>query len=239
MTNTPPPFPGSEPQPNDGQPNTGQPNGQQYPQQPAGPPQPDGQPSAQQPPHYQQQPPAGQQYQQQPYTGQPQAQQPYAQQPYAQAAPAGAAPYAPPPKSSSRGKRVLISVLGVVVAVVVAFLVRQGLNAAFSDSTEEKVSKAVEQIREQSDLPKQVDSVTTWTGIEAEGAAIHYDYTVSANVDPASITEGAIRDAVGPNLCSNSETKKLLDEDVDMRYTYKFEGSSKTVDTTFTKADCS
>ncbi|TSD10710.1 hypothetical protein [Curtobacterium sp. KBS0715] len=206
MTNTPPPYPGSEPQPNDGQPNTGQPNGQQYPQQPAG------------QPYAQQQPPAGQPYQ----------------------APAGAAPYAPPPKSSSsRGKRVLISVLGVVVAVVVAFLVRQGLNAAFSDSTEEKVSKAVEQIREQSNLPKQVDSVTTWTGIEAEGAAIHYDYTVSANVDPASITEGAIRDAVGPNLCSNSETKKLLDEDVDMRYTYEFEGSSKTVDTTFTKADCS
>lgn len=215
MTNTPPPFPGSEPQPNDGQPNTGQPNGQQYPQQPAGQPQ----------------QAAGQQYPQQP------AGQQYQQQPYAQAAPAGA-PYAPPPKSS-RGKRVLISVLGVVVAVVVAFLVRQGLNAAFSDSTEEKVSKAVEQIREQSNLPKQVDSVTTWTGIEAEGASIHYDYTVSANVDPASITEGAIRDAVGPNLCSNSETKKLLDEDVDMRYTYAFEGSSKTVDTTFTKTDCS
>ena len=221
MTNTPPPYPGSEPQPNDGQPNAGQPNGQQYPQQPVG------QPFAQQP-----QQPAGQ-----PYTQQQPAGQPYAQ---AAPAPAGAAPYAPPPKSSSsRGKRVLISVLGVVVAVVVAFLVRQGLNAAFSDSTEEKVSKAVEQIREQSDLPKQVDSVTTWTGIEAEGAAIHYDYTVSSNVDPASITEGAIRDAVGPNLCSNSETKKLLDEDVDMRYTYKFEGSSKTVDTTFTKADCS
>ncbi|PZE29085.1 hypothetical protein [Curtobacterium sp. MCLR17_042] len=227
MTNTPPPYPGSEPQPNDGQPNAGQPNGQQYPQQPAGQPQ---------------QQPAGQPYAQQQPVGQPYAQQPQqpAGQPYAQAAPAGAAPYAPPPKSSSsRGKRVLISVLGVVVAVVVAFLVRQGLNAAFSDSTEEKVSKAVEQIREQSDLPKQVDSVTTWTGIEAEGAAIHYDYTVSSNVDPASITEGAIRDAVGPNLCSNSETKKLLDEDVDMRYTYKFEGSSKTVDTTFTKADCS
>ncbi|MBO9049202.1 hypothetical protein [Curtobacterium flaccumfaciens] len=226
MTNTPPPYPGSEPQPNDGQPNAGQPNGQQYPQQPAG--QPQQQPASQ---PYAQQQPVGQ-----PYT---QQQQP-AGQPYAQAAPAGAAPYAPPPtSSSSRGKRVLISVLGVVVAVVVAFLVRQGLNAAFSDSTEEKVSKAVEQIREQSDLPKQVDSVTTWTGIEAEGAAIHYDYTVSSNVDPASITEGAIRDAVGPNLCSNSETKKLLDEDVDMRYTYKFEGSSKTVDTTFTKADCS
>lgn len=196
MTTTPPPYPGSEPQPNDGQ------------QQPG----------------------------QQPWAQQQQQQQP-GQQPYAQPAPAGA-PYAPPPKQS-RGKRVLISLLGVVVAVVVAILVRQALTAAFSDSTEEKVSKAVVQIREQSDLPKQVDSVTTWTGVEAEGNAIHYDYTVSSSVDPASITESAIRDSVGPTLCSNSDTKELLDEDVDMRYTYAFDGSSKTLDTTFTKSDCS
>lgn len=193
MTTTPPPYPGSEPQPNADQQQPGQ------------------QPWAQQ-------------------------QQP-GQQPYAQPAPAGA-PYAPPPKQS-RGKRVLISLLGVVVAVVVAILVRQALTAAFSDSTEEKVSKAVVQIREQSDLPKQVDSVTTWTGVEAEGNAIHYDYTVSSSVDPASITESAIRDSVGPTLCSNSDTKELLDEDVDMRYTYAFDGSSKTLDTTFTKSDCS
>ncbi|ROS33791.1 hypothetical protein [Curtobacterium sp. PhB78] len=196
MTNTPPPYPGSEPQPNAG------------PQQPG--------------------PQQGQQ---------PWAQQQPGQQPYAQPAPAGA-PYAPPPKQS-RGKRVLISLLGVVVAVVVAFLVRQALTAAFSDSTEEKVSKAVVQIREQSDLPKQVDSVTSWTGVEAEGNAIHYDYTVSSSVDPASITESAIRDSVGPTLCSNSDTKDLLDEGVDMRYTYAFDGTSKTLDTTFTKADCS
>lgn len=195
MTTTPPPYPGSEPQPNSGQ-------------------QPGQQPWAQQQP----------------------VQQP-GQQPYAQPAAAGA-PYAPPPKQS-RGKRVLISLLGVVVAVVVAFLVRQALTAAFSDSTEEKVSKAVVQIREQTDLPKQVDSVTTWTGVEAEGNAIHYDYTVSSSVDPASITESAVRDSVGPTLCSNSDTKELLDEDVDMRYTYAFDGSSKTLDTTFTKSDCS
>lgn len=195
MTTTPPPYPGSEPQPNSGQ-------------------QPGQQPWAQQQP----------------------VQQP-GQQAYAQPAAAGA-PYAPPPKQS-RGKRVLISLLGVVVAVVVAFLVRQALTAAFSDSTEEKVSKAVVQIREQTDLPKQVDSVTTWTGVEAEGNAIHYDYTVSSSVDPASITESAVRDSVGPTLCSNSDTKELLDQDVDMRYTYAFDGSSKTLDTTFTKSDCS
>lgn len=211
MTTTPPPHPGPEQQPG-GQSASGQ--------------QPDAQPAPGQPP----------------YAQQPDAQQPYAQpapgqQPYAQPAAAGM-PYAPPPKPS-RGKRVLISVLGVVVALVVAFLVRQAFTAAFGGSTEDKVSKAVEQIRDESDLPKQVDSVTTWTGIEAEGTAIHYDYTVSSNVDPASITTTAVRDAVGPTLCSTKETKELLDDGVDMRYTYAFDDSSKTLDVTFTKSDCS
>lgn len=178
----------------------------------------------------------------QPYDQAAPGQQPYdqaapGQQPYAQSAPDGM-PYAPPPKQS-RGKRVLISILSIVVALVVAFFVRQAITAAFGGSTEDKVSKAVEQIRDESDLPKQVDSVTTWTGIEAEGTAIHYDYTVSSNVDPASITTAAVRDAVGPTLCSTKETKRLLDDGVDMRYTYAFDDSSKTLDVTFTKSDCS
>ncbi|WIB77630.1 hypothetical protein DEJ28_00620 [Curtobacterium sp. MCPF17_002] len=191
MTNTPPPYPGSGPDQQQGRQQGGQQGAQPFVQ-----PQPDG-----------------------------------------QFAPAGM-PYAPPPKQS-RVKRVLISLVGIVVAVVVAFLVRQAISGVFGGSTEDKVSKAVEQIREQSDLPKQVDSVTTWTGIEAEGSAIHYDYTVSDSVDPASITTAAVRDAVGPTLCSTKSTKDLLDDDVDMRYTYAFDGSSKTLDVTFTKADCS
>ncbi|WP_420369333.1 hypothetical protein [Curtobacterium sp. L1-20] len=219
MTNTPPPYPGSDPeQQPSAQPaaGPGQPHGQPAPGQ-----QPTGQPSWGQPA-------AGQQ----PY-GQPSA----GQQPYAQAAPAGM-PYAPPPKPS-RGRRVLISVVGVVVALVVAFFVRQAITAALGGSTEDKVSKAVEQIRDESNLPKQVDSVTTWTGIEAEGTAIHYDYTVSSSVDPASITTSAVREAVGPTLCGTKATKDLLDDGVDMRYTYAFDQSSKTLDVTFTKSDCS
>ena len=224
MTNTPPPYPGQGP---DQQPGGQQPTGP-APGQPGGPT--PGQPYDQAA--------AGQQPYAQPAPGQqPYAQPAPGQQPYAQSAPAGM-PYAPPPKQS-RGKRVLISILSVVVALVVAFFVRQAITAAFGGSTEDKVSKAVEQIRDESDLPKQVDSVTTWTGIEAEGTAIHYDYTVSSNVDPASITTAAVRDAVGPTLCSTKETKRLLDDGVDMRYTYAFDDSSKTLDVTFTKSDCS
>jgi hypothetical protein len=193
MTNTPPPYPGPDPEQ--------QPHGQAAPH-PYGPPV--GQPVGQ-------------------ASGQPAA---------------AGMPYAPPPKQS-RTKRILISLISIVVAVVVAFLVRQAITAWSGGSTEDKVSKAVAQIREQSDLPKQVDSVTTWTGIEAEGSAIHYDYTVSKTVDPSSVTTAAVRNAVGPTLCSTKETKELLDDDVDMRYTYAFDGSAKTLDVTFTKADCS
>ncbi|OIH99690.1 MULTISPECIES: hypothetical protein [unclassified Curtobacterium] len=259
MSNTPPSHPGSDPQPDpqqqpgygQQQPGFGQqPDGQQPgAQQPGYGQQPDGQqPGTQQPGFGQQQPgqypdqqPAyGQQPGQQPGYGQQPGQQPgYGQQPgqppYGPGA--GAAPYAPPPKQS-RGKRVLISVLGVVVFLAVGFGVRQGLHAAFDDSTEETVSKAVAQIREDTKLPQQVDSVTTWTGVEAEGTAIHYDYTVSSSVDPASLSESALRDSLGDTVCTNSDTKKLFAEDIDVRFSYSFEGSSKKLDVSFTKSDC-
>ncbi|MGU3411609.1 hypothetical protein ACLBWP_16015 [Microbacterium sp. M1A1_1b] len=170
---------------------------------------------------------------------QPNGQPPLPQnsQPYQ---PGGQPPYQPqpptPPTGQSRGKRVLISVVSIVVAIVVAVLVRQGFNAAFGESKQDIVNEGVKQIKEQTDLPKQVDSVTTWTGVSAEDGTIHYRYTVQA--DPSQLDESALHDSVLRQLCSTTETKKLLDRDIAMRYSYGFDGSSKKVDMTFTKADC-
>lgn len=169
-------------------------------------------------------------YQQPPF--QPGGQPPYQQQPV------GQPPFQPssPPPQQSRGRRVLIAVVGIVVAIIVAVLVRQGFNAAFGESKQDLVNEGVKQIREQSDLPKQVDSVTTWTGVSAEDGTIHYRYTVRA--DPSQLDETALHDSVLQQLCATTETKKLLDRDIAMRYSYGFDGSSKKVDMTFTKADC-
>ncbi|MEO7018396.1 MAG: hypothetical protein ABI067_17950 [Leifsonia sp.] len=95
----------------------------------------------------------------------------------------------PGPAQRSRGKRVLASVVSLVVAVVVAFLVRQGFNAATTPSTTDQVKTTVAQIKKQYKLPRQVDSVTTLTGVEAEGATVHYEYTISSTVDPATTSE--------------------------------------------------
>jgi len=152
----------------------------------------------------------------------------------------GYPPYAPPPvPKRSRGRVVLIVVITVVVAIVVAALVRWGISAAFAGpSKQDVINTSVAQIKKDSGLPKKVDAVTTWTDVKPESDAIHYEYTVSADVDPSSLSEAAIRKSLLPTLCATSATRRILDEDIAMRYSYTFDGSAKTIDTTFTKADC-
>jgi hypothetical protein len=225
-----------------GQPQPGQPGGHQQPgqagEQPYGQPgqQPYGQPG-QQPYGQPGQQPYGQPGQQ-PY-GQPGQQQPYGepgQQQYVPgAAPAGSIAFGQVPRQS-RGRRVLITVGSVLVGVLVAGLVRWGLSNAFEPSKQDFVDEGVSQIKEQTQFPKQVDSITTWTGVSAEDGAIHYRYTVAA--DPAQLSEQTVHDSVLSNLCSTKSTRDILDRDIAMRYTYGFQSSDKTIDFEFREADC-
>ncbi|ARC57058.1 hypothetical protein AS850_08220 [Frondihabitans sp. 762G35] len=143
----------------------------------------------------------------------------------------------PPQKNHTR--RVALVVAGVLVAALAGGLIRWGLTSAFGgDSKQEAIAKSVSEIKKQSDLPKQLDQVTTWTDVAAETGAIHYTYRVSSDVDPSSLTEAALRKTVLPTLCSTAETRRILDDDIAMRYTYAFDGSDDTVDISFTKAEC-
>jgi hypothetical protein len=220
------PFPPQQPQP--------------YGQAGSPQPQPFGQPGQPQP--YGEQPGQPQQngqYGQYGQPGQPGQQQPYGQQAYGPGGPAYgpagslASGQAPRP---SRRRRVLITVGSILVGVLVAGLVRWGLSNAFGPSKQELVDQGVSQIKEQTDFPKQVDAITTWTGVSAEDGAIHYRYTVAA--DPAQLSEQTVHDSVLSNLCSTKSTRDILDRDIAMRYTYGFQGSNKTIDLEFRKADC-
>jgi hypothetical protein len=238
LTNTPD---HDQPTPDTDGPNGGGPFPPQPGQQPYGQPgqQPYGQPGQQQP--YGQQPQPGQPGGQQPYGQQPgqPGQQPYGepgQQQYVPgAAPAGSIAFGQVPRQS-RGRRVLITVGSVLVGVLVAGLVRWGLSNAFEPSKQDFVDEGVSQIKEQTQFPKQVDSITTWTGVSAEDGAIHYRYTVAA--DPAQLSEQTVHDSVLSNLCSTKSTRDILDRDIAMRYTYGFQSSDKTIDFEFREADC-
>lgn len=158
--------------------------------------------------------------------------------------PVGGSPTPPPPPGMpspapkpSRRRRVLLFVIGLVVAIVVAVLVRVVLTSV-GPSKQEVIDKAVAQIKEQTPLPKQVDSVTSWTDVTAEPGAIRYVYTIDSSVAPSAVSATKLRDAIGPSLCTTPETRKILDADITMKYHYAFPGSPKSIDLAFTKADC-
>ncbi|MGL3200723.1 MULTISPECIES: hypothetical protein [Curtobacterium] len=176
----------------------------------------------------------------QPYAGQPQQPcQPYPGQPYPGQPYPGAAPYAPPPKAGrSRAAAIGITIASVVVAAVVAFGVRYAITSAMQPSAEDQVQQGVTELKKDYELPKQIDSVTTLTDIEARGKAIRYDYTISASVDSSSVQQSTLRQSVVSNACTTSATKKLLDDGIGMQYHYVFASDQKTLDLAISKADC-
>lgn len=216
-----------------------QPGGQQPPQYGAQPPQFGGQPPqyGAQPPQFGGQPPQfGAQPPQYPAgAAGPQGQQPWQGGGAPMMQPGGAAAYGGRPQQP-RGRRVLVAVVGIVAFLVAGALVRWGLSSFGGPSKQELVDEGVKKITEQTTFPKQVDAITTWTGVDAEDDAIHYRYSVAA--DPTAISERAIRSSVLSNLCSTTATRDILEEDIAMRYSYVFPGSDKTVDLEFTEADC-
>lgn len=139
--------------------------------------------------------------------------------------------------ASGRNKKILGVVAAVVVAVVVALGVRFAFAQFGGDSKQESIQKTVDQLKEQNELPQQVDEVTTLDDVTAEESAIHYHYTI-AGADTSGLTEDALRESVLPQLCSTAETKDLLDQDVEMKYSYEVAETGDTYDLSFSKSDC-
>lgn len=143
-----------------------------------------------------------------------------------------------PVQQQLKKRRTIISIASTVFGLVVFALVYWGLHAIFDGpSKQDQIEKAVSQLMPS--LPKQVDNVTTLTDVKAEPSTIHYIYSISASVDPASITKSELSKAVLPNVCSIKDTKDILDADVTIKYSYSFVNSPTKIDLSFTKADCS
>lgn len=130
------------------------------------------------------------------------------------------------------GLNICLLILGTVLALSGAF------NGSSESVAENRVKSTVEHVRDTEELPMQVDSVTSWTGVEAEGDAIRYDYVVSSTVDPSTVSADSVRSMVLPTVCAEKSTKTILDAGIKMKYAYKFEGSTKSLDFTVTKAEC-
>ncbi|UKA51594.1 hypothetical protein LFT48_08815 [Arthrobacter sp. FW305-123] len=130
------------------------------------------------------------------------------------------------------GLNICLFILGAVLAL-------SGVFDRSPETVESKVKAVAEGARDlQGELPMQLDPVTSLTGIEAEGDAIRYDYVVNASVDPSTVSADSLRSMLLPTMCASASTKEILDAGIKMKHAYVFEGSTKSLDFTVTKAEC-
>lgn len=104
-------------------------------------------------------------------------------------------------------------------------------------SKTEIINQAVQEVKTQLPLPYKLDQVTTMTNVTAEPNAIRYHYILSG-IDTSKITNDLLRNSLIQNICSNKDTKNLLNQDINMEYSYSVENSTQTYFVSFTKTDC-
>jgi len=149
-------------------------------------------------------------------------------------------------KTASEPKKAKKSTLAGVISVIV-FILAIGVGkyltqGTFSPSTSniskvDLINQAVSEVKSKMTIPSKLDEVTTITDVTAEPGAIRYHYTLSG-ADTSNLSNSYLKDYLGKSICSNSDTKNLLNEDINMEYSYIVSETGQNYFITFNKADC-
>jgi hypothetical protein len=132
-----------------------------------------------------------------------------------------------------------VYVIAFVLAFVgVRYLTSQGISSVSESMSKQDTIKAtVLSVRNSTTFPRELDEVTTWTGISEQTGAIRYEYAFhDANL--SNINNQALANLLIPSVCKDSGTKNILDKDIDLQYFYRVTGSSQTYMVSINKANC-
>lgn len=140
---------------------------------------------------------------------------------------------------------VIVSVAVFILAFgVVRYLTQEALSPSTNGniqnstySTAELVTDTVKQVKASITLPNKVDTATTLVDVTAETNAIRYHYILSG-VDTSSLSNAYLKNYLGSGLCQNKDTKNLLDQGINMEYSYVVENTTQRYFIIFNKADC-
>lgn len=110
-----------------------------------------------------------------------------------------------------------------------------GVNSTLA--TEDLIKETVKEIKAEMVLPNQLDEATKLVDITAQPKAIRYHYILT-NVDTKSLSNSYLKNFLITNICQNSDTKNLLNQGIDMEYSYIVEDATEKYFISFNKADC-
>ena len=105
-------------------------------------------------------------------------------------------------------------------AVTALLAIPQGLNAQPQPTLADELAAAVPQLR--AALPKQIDDVTTWTGIDSRGTEFIYEMSVSVSVpsDQLATVGRAIQEANQRRICADPKSGALIRRGASMLHYY-------------------
>lgn len=141
----------------------------------------------------------------------------------------------------SRGE-IILTVIGViwfelVVLGTFSSLIPDSYNSSSSGyTTAELVTETVKEVKASMTLPSKIDEVTTLVDVTAEPTAIRYHYVLSG-VDTSKLSNAYLKNYLGSSICENADTKNLLNQNINMEYSYVVDSGEKYF-ISFTKADC-
>ncbi len=147
-------------------------------------------------------------------------------------------------ENMSKTKKYITGAISLVVFIVVFSVVRYATQEGFGfimDSNkptkQELINQAVTEVKNSTSLPMRIDEFTVWTGIAGTEDAIRYQYTLQ-DIDIEQVSNTILKNIVAPSLCSNSDTRIILDENINMEYSYSVENSTLNFFFVVSKSDC-
>ena len=138
-------------------------------------------------------------------------------------------------------------VAGVVkVWIILSILASLGQFAQIGKQIEQQVEQQIsdpesfaKQIAPQAkaNLPMQVDDITTWIDIKANGANLIYIYEVKL-ADDMELDGGIVRDTTLPAVCGDKEAFEVLQTGINYQYKYQREDGTPLTEFSITASDC-
>lgn len=141
----------------------------------------------------------------------------------------------------SRGE-IILTVIGViwfglVVLGTFSSLIPDSYNSSSNTyTTAELVTETVKEVKASMTLPSKLDEVTTLVDVTAEPSAIRYHYVLSG-VDTSKLSNTYLKNYLGSSICENADTKNLLNQNINMEYSYVVDSGERYF-VSFTKTDC-
>lgn len=145
------------------------------------------------------------------------------------------------PKKKSRYilKSVIFVVVFALVFIVAYYFSKEDTTSPTNDSSKQDlIEQTVSELKNEMQIPQDVDTVTRLTDIQAVPNAIRYVYLLHG-VDVSKISNTSLKNSIAPQACQSKETREgLLDQEIGMEYYYTVQDSSQTFFVSITKEDC-